>query len=234
MREVDYYFYKFIIVLILINKGMTKTFLGSQGIRQRDLTSLYLFIFSMEILSHWIQVCVNIKWWRIVKIKRAEITISYLFFIDDFLLIEKAMEETANCMLNVLQQFGLLFGQKVNEVKSRIVLFKNVDQDIRRKICRLTAFQGSKDIGLYLGFSINKQSNMKAEMKDMMQNKMKRKLSGQKAKMLSMAGRNILVKSSIEGILEYYMQAAWILGSILNKQEKLIHDCFSRLLEKSK
>jgi hypothetical protein len=96
--------------------GVRADFFKTQrGIRQGDPMSPYLFVLCMEdMLSHIISEAVYDGDW----------IVSHLMFADDLLLFDQATGRQMQCVMNILNKFCLLSGQKVSIEKTSI-LFSN-------------------------------------------------------------------------------------------------------------
>lgn len=109
-------------------------FKASRGLRQGDPLSPYLFALCMEKLSHLILDSVNQKKWRGLKTSRYGPTISHLFYADDLILFSKAESRDCRAVMDVLNYFCYISGQKVNILKSKCFISKNVPRD---RICMI-------------------------------------------------------------------------------------------------
>ena len=120
---------------ILFNGGNVDPILPSQGIRQGDPLSPYLFILCMEVLGHLIEEKCGECSWNPVKSSKSRATFSHLFFADDLVLFAKV--DYVNCMAirDVLDTFCTRFGQSISESKSQVYFSPNVDIDSRESLC---------------------------------------------------------------------------------------------------
>lgn len=71
---------------ICFNGELTERFAPSNGIRQGDPLSPYLFVLRIEKLSHLIADAVNRNVWKPVKASQFGPGISHLFFADDIII----------------------------------------------------------------------------------------------------------------------------------------------------
>ena len=111
---------------ILINGSKMDSFQPSRGIRQGDSLSPYLFILCMEFLGAQISGMCEQKRWDSIKASRNGPSFSHIFFVDDLLLFAKANSKKCEAIIDVLDHFCNLAGQKVNKAKSCILFSPNV------------------------------------------------------------------------------------------------------------
>lgn len=101
----------------------------SRGIRQGDPLSPYLFVICIEFLTHIIMDKVNEGTWKPMKAGRNGPSISHLMFADDLLLFSEASQNQMNIILDCLNMFCSISGQKVNARKTSICFSKNVSSN---------------------------------------------------------------------------------------------------------
>ena len=118
---------------------------------------------------------------------------THLFFANDSLLFCKAKEQECHALVNILNRYEEASGQKINTDKSLIFFSPNTPQELRENILNiLSPMQNSKH-NKYLGLSSiigRSKAQVFAEVKD----KVAKKLAGWKGKLLSIGGREILIK----------------------------------------
>ncbi|XP_030958826.1 uncharacterized protein LOC115980745 [Quercus lobata] len=139
---------------LLFNGSKLQPFCPSRGIRQGDPISPYLFLLCMEFLGAQItKMCEDNKW-DMVRASRNGPSFSHVLFADDILLFAKANTKNCNSIMEVLNNFCNLAGQKVNYGKSRIFFSPNVPARRRRPMCRKLGIIATNNLGKYLGFPI--------------------------------------------------------------------------------
>ena len=208
---------------ILFNGSKLDSFQPSRGIRQGDPISPYLFLLCMEFLgAHITKMCEDKKW-DMVKASRSGPGFSHLFFADDLLLFAKADRKNCDAIIEVLDNFCNLAGQKVNLLKSKILFSSNVAGRRKRSICRSLGITATTNLGNYLGFPIIHQGRSSSAYNFVI-NKVQSKLAGWRAKLLSRAGRMVLIKSAAAPMTEYYMQCQALPIKVCDQVDKLIRD----------
>ena len=191
---------------ILINGSKMDPFQPLHGIRQGDPLSPYLFILCMEFLGTQILDLCEQKSWDTIKASRNGPIFSHIFFADDLLLFAKANSKNCVAIMEELDNFCNLAGRMVSKNKSHILFSLNVARRRRRRrLCNKMGVSETSELGRYLGFPLLHQGrndnafNFVAE-------KIQAKLAGWKSRLLSRAGRLVLIKTTTAPIVDYYMQ----------------------------
>ena len=200
---------------LLFNGGRLEPFTPSRGIRQGDPLSLYLFILCMEYLCHLIEEKCTTKAWKPVKASRSGPTFSHLFFADDLVLFATANVDNCSTINSVLQEFCFKFRMKVSVNKSRVFFSPNVEPDLKDCLASLLGFSLTSNLGKYLGFPLLHLGTRRHDF-DFVLDRVKKKLAGWKANLLSMAGRVVLIQASSSAIPSYVMQNSLLPNRILN------------------
>ena len=205
---------------ILFNGGQMEEFWPSRGIRQGDPLSPYLFILCMEYLSLKIFEACNDKSWKPIKASRNGPPFSHLFFADDLLLCAEASTTCCQSITRVLDNFCSLSGQKINLSKSKVYFSPNVSPDLRHHLCNILGVSSTPDLGKYLGFPL-KLNGRNSRDYNFIVEKVQNKLTSWKAKLLSPAGRIVLVQSVTSSIPAYYMQSTALPSSTCSELDRL-------------
>ena len=122
-----------------------------RGLRQGDPLSPYIFIICAEALSSLIQAKEKEEQIHGCQVARGAPTISHLFFADDCFIYFRANEHETRVVKQILGEYGIASGQRVNFTKSSISFSCNVDVGKKELICSLLGVGGTSDHGLYLG-----------------------------------------------------------------------------------
>ncbi|GLT67469.1 hypothetical protein SLA2020_397770 [Shorea laevis] len=99
-------------------------------------------------------------------------------------------------------------GEKVNLEKSKILFSCNTQATTKREVCNILKISETDYLGKYLGIPITPKRISKVDCNFII-DKVRTKLSGWKANMLSLAGRITLVSSVLSSIPNYYMQGTF-------------------------
>lgn len=178
---------------VLINGQPTKTIFPKRGLRQDDPISPYLYILCTEGLSRLIKQ--NIQNQRIhgFKASRSGPTISHLLFTDDSLTFCKANEEEGCNLSRILQVYQRASGQEINYNKSAIIFAKGTPSLLQENITKLFGITKIGGFGTYLGLPDHIGRRHK-EFFQYITERIKNKLDNWYSKLLSPAGKEILLK----------------------------------------
>ena len=191
-------------ISILFNGEALNPIYPSKGIRRGDPLSPYLFILCMDFLGQLIEEKCNAKLWQPVKASQSGPAFSHLFFADELLLFAKADYINCSTIRDVLDDFCSISGQTVSEAKSKVYFSPNVDKDTRDSLCDILGFTSTPSLGRYLGIPLKHPSSSSQDFNFVL-DRVKQKLSGWKASMLSLAGRQVLIQASSATIPAYVM-----------------------------
>ena len=198
---------------VLFNGGRLDPFFPSRGIRQGDPLSPYLFILCMEYLGHLIEGKCSQKLWNPVRTSQGGLPFSHLMFADDVVLFAKA--DVGNCVAirDAPDTFCNRTGQTVSEAKTRVFFSPNVDRDSRESLCDILGFSSTSNLGKYLGIPI-KHPGSPLDVSFIL-DRVKQKLAGWKANLLSPAGHAVLIQASASTIPAYVMQCNLLPNKVL-------------------
>ena len=168
----------------------------------------------MDFLGQLIKEKCSTKNWKPVRVNRSGLAFSHLFFVDDLVLFAKANLENCAAIREVLDLFCSKSSQSISGAKSRVNFSPNVDRDCRENLCAILGFQSTPNLGKYLGIPINQQGFSSQDFNFVLE-RVKQKLAGWKANLLSMVGRTVLVRHVSSTIPNYVMQSALLPNKII-------------------
>ena len=160
---------------------------------RRPLSS-YLFLLCIKAFSALIVDANNNKRLNDISICRGCPKVTHLFFVDDSLLFCKAHRQECYKLVEILEHYEMASRQKINANKSSVFFSQNTAPDIRNEVLDILGPMQDSRHDKYLGLPsiIGRSKNQViAEIKE----KVGKKLSGWKEKMLSMGGKEILIKA---------------------------------------
>ncbi|GKC44980.1 reverse transcriptase [Tanacetum coccineum] len=140
-----------------------------------------------------------------IKMARMCPVISHILFEDDSLFFLKASEVACRNLLNIFDIYCQASRQNVNFKKSSAFFSPNTPITLQNSICDAlkVKLMGPKD--KYLGIP-SVHGRKKGDFFGFLLEKVLQKLQGWKQKVLSQAGREVLIKSVIQAIPTYAMQ----------------------------
>ena len=103
----------------------------------------------------------------------------------------------------------------MSESKSRVYFSSNIDLDDREALSDILGFPQTECLGKYMGFPIKHKGNNTQDLNFVL-DRVKCKLAGWKANLLSMAERAVLIRASSLVILAYIMQCNLLPGKVLD------------------
>ena len=156
-----------------------------------------------------------------LSICRGSPMISHLFFVDDNLLFCKVSSQECQHLIDILRLYEAASGQKINSDKSSVFFSANTPEE--KKIETLDILGPMQDSchSKYLGRpSIIGKSKIEvfAEIKE----RVGRKLSGWKEKILSIGGREILIKAVAQVVPTYTMSCFQLPKGLCDEIESMM------------
>ena len=142
-------------------------------------------------------------------------------FADDSLLFCRATIEECQRVLDILEVYGRCSGQQINRSKTTIFFSKSTRDDIRNQIKLALGVPEIVQYERYLGLPSLVGRNKKASF-NYIKERVWKKLQGWKEKLLSQAGREILIKAVVQAIPTYTMSCFKLPLGLCSEIESLI------------
>lgn len=139
-----------------------------------------------------------------VKICPGAPSVSHLLFADDSLLLVCANREDALQLQNILEVYEQCSGQMINKAKSAVLFSKNTSAAKRAKLRQIMQIERETGNDPYLGLPVHvgrSKKNTFAYLKE----RVWKKIQGWKEKLLSRAGKEILIKAVAQAIPTFAM-----------------------------
>ncbi|XP_019178363.1 PREDICTED: uncharacterized protein LOC109173576 [Ipomoea nil] len=205
-----------------MNGSLIDYIIPTRGLRQGDPLSPYLFILCAEGLSHLLSQSVYDGRISPCIVARGAPGISHLFFADDSLLFFKSSVHEANVVRDCLKAYESMFGQTVNFTKSCIVFSKNVDSHNKIAVASTLGVTQADSIGKYLGLPLGIGRNRK-EVFSFIEAKLKQRLGGWSKRILSRAGKEVLLKSVAQSLPTYTMSLYYLSITFCEHIERMMN-----------
>ncbi|KAL0432092.1 UNVERIFIED_CONTAM: hypothetical protein Sradi_0835200 [Sesamum radiatum] len=196
-----------------------------RGLHQGDPLSPYLFLFCAEAFSGLIlkeEVEGRIHG---VAVSRGAPPISHLLFADDTLIFCEASTEGLRCINDILITYERGSGLKINLQKSAMVVSRNVEVNKRVELADILGVEVVEKHDKYLGLPTVAEKS-KRELFEGIKDRFWRKLHSWSAKLLSQAGRAVLIKTVLQTIPNYAMSFFRFPNSTLKELEGILADFF--------
>ena len=189
---------------VRFNGMETEVFTPTRGLRQGDPLSPYLFLLVAEGLYNMLHGAESRGELEGVRVCRGAPVISHLFFADDSLILMHADRRNATNLKNVLDTYYAASGQKLSHDKSSIFFSMNTMVEVKEEVCQILNVMTESLNDKYLGLP----ALVSAERSDCFQHlvdRVRQRVNGWKEKLLSMGGKEVLIKSIAQAIPVYAM-----------------------------
>ncbi|KAJ0533882.1 putative RNA-directed DNA polymerase [Helianthus annuus] len=188
---------------VLVNGSPTEEFQYKRGLRQGDPISPFLFILALEVLVMFVNKSVDIGLFHGLKLTNDGPVLSHLCYADDVLFIGEWSDHNAMSLKRLLRCLFLVSGLKVNDHKCHLYGVGVSEVEITR-LARVLNCGIGKFPFYYLGIPVGANMKRSNFWKPIVE-KFRKKLSGWKARHLSLAGRVTLAKSVLGSLPSYYL-----------------------------
>ena len=189
---------------MIINGSVHGCIFPTRGLRQGDPLSPYLFLLCVDGFSSLIKDAARNQMLSGISICRGCSMVTHLFFANNSLLFCKATNQECHKLIEILGLYEVASGQKVNAEKFSVFFSHNTPQEKRCEVLNILGPMQDIRHSKYLGLpSIIGRSKTKVFAK--MKEKVGRKLAGWKGKLLSIGGKEILIKAVTQMVLTYTM-----------------------------
>lgn len=174
------------------------------GLRQGDPISPYLFLICAEGFSALLSKAEMEGKMQGIRVCRNAPTVSHLLFADDSLILCKANEENVTHLKEILRIYEECSGQVINTEKSAVMFSPNTGDNQRRRLREILSIRSETRSEKYLGLLVyvgRSRTNVFAYLKE----RVWQRIQGWKEKLLSKAGKEILIKAVAQAIPVFAM-----------------------------
>jgi len=189
---------------IKVNGELTDEIIPSRGLRQGDPLSPYLFLLCAEGFSILLNATKSNGVLEGVSICNNAPSITHLLFTDDSLLLLKVNDESANHLRHVLQLYKECSGQTINKDKSSIMFSRNTETAAKESFMEILDISTVASCERYLGLPVY-VGGSKRKTFEYLKDRVWKRIQGWKEKLLSKAGKEILIKAIAQAIPTYAM-----------------------------
>ncbi|KAL6132909.1 hypothetical protein ACLB2K_065148 [Fragaria x ananassa] len=165
----------------------------SRGLRQGDPLSPYLFLLGVEGFSALLKQKQLLGLLPGIKICEGAPSVNHLLFADDSMLYANATLENCYQIQDVLDTYGRASGQLVNFQKSSVVFSRNVPEFLQEDISSFRGVETVDSHEKYLGLPTY-VGRKKTATFQFIKEKLGKRILNWQGKLLSGAGRDILIR----------------------------------------
>ena len=205
----------------------------SRGLRQGDPLSPFLFLFCAEGLNALLTQAARTGEIRGYSICRSGPKITHLFFADDCLLFCRATSFECEKIQNILAWYEVASGQQVNSDKTMAFFSRNTSKAIQGELQILSRVPVIRNYEKYLGLP-SFVGRQKKVCFNQIKERIWAKMQGWKEKLLSQAGKDVMIKAVIQSILTYSMSVLRLPIGLLKDIEVMIRKFWWGCSENSK
>lgn len=208
--------------VIQVNQQLSEVIHPSRGIRQGDPLSPYLFILGTQGLSRALEKTDGLNRRHGVQISRFSPPLSHLLFANDSLIFIKADREEFTRIKLILGKYEQLSGQKINVEKSQMVCSPNTNERVRGDAKEILGMEFTEKHDKYLGLPMVVGLRKKEAFLEI-EERMAKRILNWKSKILSMAGREVLIKAVLTAMPQYAMMSYKMPITLCDKMQKMIN-----------
>uniref|UniRef100_A0A803PEA1 Reverse transcriptase domain-containing protein n=1 Tax=Cannabis sativa TaxID=3483 RepID=A0A803PEA1_CANSA len=206
---------------ILVNGGLTKSFKPERGLRQGDPLSPYLFIICSEILSRLISEKERQGMITGYRVSSNDPLVSHLMYVDDTIFFTRADITEVDTLQDTLNLYCSWSGQRINVNKSKIFLSKNCESNLGIALSDFLGFDIMEGDEFFLGNPLFVSGNRAKDFHFII-DKVRNRMEGWRAKLLSQMARTVLIKNVISAIPIYSMSIFLLPKSITDALDALV------------
>jgi len=189
---------------IRVNGVLSDEISPERGLRQGDPMSPYLFLLCAEGFSALLNCAEQEGRLHGIKICRNAPAVSHLLFTDDSLILCKASRAEAQQLKEILRVYEECSGQMINVDKSAVMFSPNTGTEDRQGVMQSLNIRSETMSERYLGLPVyigRERTNIFAYLKE----RVWQRIQGWKEKMLSRAGKEVLIKAVAQAIPVFAM-----------------------------
>jgi hypothetical protein len=206
---------------VVVNANVVGNIFPSRGLRQGDPISPYLFIICAEVFSSLSQNAQMNGFISGVPTSKKGPKITHLFFADDSLVFCKANRVEWRRLLNIIATYERGSGQKINLLKTAVFFSRNTCFSRRKEILESSGLEEANMYDSYLGLPTLVGKNRNHAFKEIKE-RVIWKLNNWKSKLLTLAGKEVLLKAVVQAIPTYSMSVFLLPASLCKELNQLM------------
>ncbi|XP_056859988.1 uncharacterized protein LOC130508476 [Raphanus sativus] len=218
---------------VLINGTPFGDIVPSRGLRQGDPLSPYLFVMCTEMLVQMLKRAEESRLISGLRVARRAPPVSHLLFADDSMLYCKSSDEEIDRVTQLLRNYSIASGQRINYQKSSIYFGKHIPLQRREEIMIKLGIDQTGGEGFYLGVP-ESMGGSRVSILSYLKENMAQKVQGWQTKFLSPGGKEVLLKAVAMALPTYTMSCFLIPKTICKQIVSLMADFWWKTNKESK
>ncbi|WOL05669.1 hypothetical protein Cni_G14398 [Canna indica] len=146
---------------------------------------------------------------KIIPFKVGEVTLSHTFYANDIVIFIKGNQKTCKNLMNAINEYCLLTGQKLNFEKSSVIFSVKYKSETKHRISQLLNVKEEKYSIKYMGSYIAPKKLEKSYQSKLVQ-KVKCRIDSWASNQLSQAEKSIMINSVVSSIPSYSLMCSWV------------------------
>lgn len=189
---------------VAFNDKMVGPISPSRGLRQGDPLSPYLFLFCVEGLSQALEEAAVAGQINGCKVCATAPAVTHLLFADDSFLFFKADAQETRAIKEVLNKYEFASGQAINYQKSEMFFSANIRRIKHQELKKILGVHNELGDSKYLGLPSLVGRSKKTVFK-FVKDRVHKRIQGWSNKLLSRAGKTVLIKNVAQSVPSYCM-----------------------------
>ena len=175
----------------------------------------------LEALNQQLQHVARLEVIRGFSLCRNGPRINHLFFANDTLLFCRASRGDLEAILQLLQLYEQASGQKLNREKTTVFFSKGITEERRMELEEFLGVNEIREYEKYLGLP-DVVGRTKKESLNYIRERVWNKLQGWKERLLSKAGKKVLLKAVVQAIPTFAMSCFKLPKGLIQDINRLI------------
>ena len=206
---------------VRVNGSLTDVISPQRGLRQGDPLSPYLFLICAEGFSVLLNKAEVEGELEGIRVCQNAPSFNHLLFADDSLVLIKATRESAKSLQNILQLYEVCSGQTINYDKSSVMFSANTRAADRKSVLDELHIRVEAMTEKYLGLPVHVGRSRKATFA-YLKDRIWKRIQGWKERMLSKAGKDILIKACAQAIPTFAMSCFDLTKTLCEQMSSMI------------
>nr|AAM18736.1 putative reverse transcriptase [Oryza sativa Japonica Group] len=206
---------------IRVNGELSESFSPERGLRQGDPLSPYLFLLCAEGFSALLSKTEEEGRLHGIRICQGAPSVSHLLFADDSLILCRANGGEAQQLQTILQIYEECSGQVINKDKSAVMFSPNTSSLEKGAVMAALNMQRETTNEKYLGLPVF-VGRSRTKIFSYLKERIWQRIQGWKEKLLSRAGKEILIKAVAQVIPTFAMGCFELTKDLCDQISKMI------------